>query len=410
MVLGLGNPGAEYAHSRHNVGADVVELLAERHGGRLKASTKERSLVAEVRIGTARVVLAFPQTFYNEAGNAARLLLERHGIDDLHRFVVVHDEMDLPPGKLKVKIGGGLAGDGRGHDDGQREAGGEAEEAAGCGGEAGQEHGVHHPVGQGRGPRGHAPSRRTNGRVQESNRHPRPGVAGQQRGDDRGRHADPAAGEAGGEQRAAASHAGGDRAGRSAGQLRRLAARLPLEVAQHERGAVTLREPSQLLVEEWEHVVPRAGSWGRRVGLCQVRFARAPPACGCAGLARGAAGDAVEPVAEQVRAVDRRGPADEHEERGLEGVLGVGAGDAAAHAPHHRRVPAHEGVERYGVGPGAVGGEQLLVGRRGVARHAAPEPADDLVGHAMSRVRAAPAATRVLPEVGGLMRRFSRAG
>jgi PTH1 family peptidyl-tRNA hydrolase len=110
VVLGLGNPGAEYEHSRHNVGADVVALLADRHGGRLKASSKERSLVAEVRVGPARVVLAFPQTFYNESGNAARLLLERHGIDDLHKLVVVHDEMDLPPGKLKVKIGGGLAG------------------------------------------------------------------------------------------------------------------------------------------------------------------------------------------------------------------------------------------------------------------------------------------------------------
>jgi len=109
VVLGLGNPGAEYAHTRHNVGADVVDLLAGRHGGRLK-SAKERALVAEVRIGSGRVVLAFPQTFYNEAGNAARLLLERHGIDDLHKLVVVHDEMDLPPGKLKVKIGGGLAG------------------------------------------------------------------------------------------------------------------------------------------------------------------------------------------------------------------------------------------------------------------------------------------------------------
>jgi len=109
VVLGLGNPGAEYEHSRHNVGADVVALLADRHGGRLKA-TKERALVAEVRVGPARVVLAFPQTFYNESGNAARLLMERHGIDDLHHLVVVHDEMDLPPGKLKVKIGGGLAG------------------------------------------------------------------------------------------------------------------------------------------------------------------------------------------------------------------------------------------------------------------------------------------------------------
>ncbi|MEZ5140234.1 MAG: aminoacyl-tRNA hydrolase [Acidimicrobiales bacterium] len=87
----------------------MVELLADRHGGRLKPA-KERALVAEVRIGPARVVLAFPQTFYNEAGSAARLLLERHGVDDLHRLVVVHDEMDLPPGKLKVKVGGGLAG------------------------------------------------------------------------------------------------------------------------------------------------------------------------------------------------------------------------------------------------------------------------------------------------------------
>ena len=109
VVLGLGNPGAEYANTRHNVGADTIALLAERHDGRLKAG-KERALVAEVRVGLARVVLAFPQTFYNEAGQAARLLLERHGVDDLHKLVVVHDELDLPPGKLKVKIGGGLAG------------------------------------------------------------------------------------------------------------------------------------------------------------------------------------------------------------------------------------------------------------------------------------------------------------
>src|SRR4051794_30310349 len=99
VVLGLGNPGAEYAGTRHNVGAEVIDLLADRHGGRLKAA-KERALVAEVRIGPARVVLAFPQTYYNEAGTAALALLRRHGVDDLHHLVVVHDEMDLPPGKL----------------------------------------------------------------------------------------------------------------------------------------------------------------------------------------------------------------------------------------------------------------------------------------------------------------------
>jgi PTH1 family peptidyl-tRNA hydrolase len=109
VVIGLGNPGLDYANTRHNIGADTVALLAERHGERLRAG-KERALVAEARVGTARVVLAFPQTFYNDSGSAVRLLLERHGVDDLHKLVVVHDEMDLPPGKLKVKIGGGLAG------------------------------------------------------------------------------------------------------------------------------------------------------------------------------------------------------------------------------------------------------------------------------------------------------------
>ncbi|CAN5526095.1 aminoacyl-tRNA hydrolase [soil metagenome] len=108
-MIGLGNPGAEYAGSRHNVGADVVAILADRHGGRLKLG-KERALSAEVRIGAHRVALAFPQTFYNDAGLAATALVRRHGIEDLHRLVVVHDEMDLPVGKLKVKVGGGLAG------------------------------------------------------------------------------------------------------------------------------------------------------------------------------------------------------------------------------------------------------------------------------------------------------------
>lgn len=109
LVIGLGNPGAEHAHSRHNVGADVVALLTDRHGGRLKLG-KERALVAEVRVGLRRLALAFPQTFYNDAGLAAAALVRRHGIEDLHRLVVVHDELDLPPGTLKVKVGGGLAG------------------------------------------------------------------------------------------------------------------------------------------------------------------------------------------------------------------------------------------------------------------------------------------------------------
>jgi len=108
-VVGLGNPGLEYAGTRHNVGADTVALLAERHGGRMKLG-KERALVAEVRIGPGRVALAFPQTYYNDSGVSVGALLRRQGVEDPHRLVVVHDEMDLPAGKLKVKVGGGLAG------------------------------------------------------------------------------------------------------------------------------------------------------------------------------------------------------------------------------------------------------------------------------------------------------------
>ena len=109
MVVGLGNPGAEYARTRHNAGADTVELLADRHQGRLRLS-KERALAAEVRLGTERVALAIPQTFYNDSGLAVAAMIRRHGVEDLHRLVIVHDELDLPPGTLRVKVGGGLAG------------------------------------------------------------------------------------------------------------------------------------------------------------------------------------------------------------------------------------------------------------------------------------------------------------
>jgi peptidyl-tRNA hydrolase, PTH1 family len=109
LVVGLGNPGQEYARTRHNVGVEVVELLAERHGGRLRLG-KERALVDEVRIDGKRVALAFPQTYMNNSGESVRLLVRRHGIEDLARLVVVHDEIDLPVGRMKLKFGGGLAG------------------------------------------------------------------------------------------------------------------------------------------------------------------------------------------------------------------------------------------------------------------------------------------------------------
>lgn len=109
LVVGLGNPGDEYRGTRHNVGVEVVELLAERHGGRLRKG-RHLALEDEVRIGAHRVALAFPITYMNESGRSVRELVRRFGIEDLGSLVIVHDELDLEPGRMKVKFGGGLAG------------------------------------------------------------------------------------------------------------------------------------------------------------------------------------------------------------------------------------------------------------------------------------------------------------
>ena len=109
VVVGLGNPGAKYEGTRHNVGVAVVHVLAERYGDRFR-KTKELSVVDEVRIASKRVVLALPTTFMNESGQAVGRLVARHHLDDLAKLVIVHDELDLPVGRFKVKFDGGLAG------------------------------------------------------------------------------------------------------------------------------------------------------------------------------------------------------------------------------------------------------------------------------------------------------------
>ncbi len=153
LVVGLGNPGAEFEGTRHNAGAEVAALLVERHGGRLKSEKGLRSLASEIRIGGKRVLTAVPLTFMNESGLAVAPLVRRSGIDEVtsdpaddhddepdraggpdqgneegqvaktakpakeptspgtaSRLIVVHDELDLPSGRLKVKSGGGTAG------------------------------------------------------------------------------------------------------------------------------------------------------------------------------------------------------------------------------------------------------------------------------------------------------------
>lgn len=108
LVVGLGNPGEEYERTRHNVGAEVVETLARRHGGKLRRG-RERALVDEVTIDGSRVALAVPLTWMNLSGESVAPLVRRYRVEP-GRLVVVHDEMDLPLARIQVKEGGGLAG------------------------------------------------------------------------------------------------------------------------------------------------------------------------------------------------------------------------------------------------------------------------------------------------------------
>ena len=108
--MGLGNPGSRYAATRHNVGFAVVELLAERWDmPRAKDKYKGRFTVGRIHPGGPTVALLQPQTFMNDSGNSvgpARGSLQL----DLDHVVVIHDEIDLPFGDIRSRLGGGLAG------------------------------------------------------------------------------------------------------------------------------------------------------------------------------------------------------------------------------------------------------------------------------------------------------------
>ena len=110
LVVGLGNPGDQYAGTRHNAGRWVVEEFVRRHDGRLRRARRQQALVCELRLGERRLAVAAPVTWMNESGRAVAPLVRRFRIRDLSSLVVVHDELDLPVGRLKIKTGGGIAG------------------------------------------------------------------------------------------------------------------------------------------------------------------------------------------------------------------------------------------------------------------------------------------------------------
>jgi PTH1 family peptidyl-tRNA hydrolase len=108
LIVGLGNPGARYADNRHNIGFQVADAIAERH----KATPWRRRFsgeTAEVMLGPPRALLLKPLTFMNESGRAVGEAARFYKLTQ-DEVIVVHDELDLAPGKVRVKKGGGVAG------------------------------------------------------------------------------------------------------------------------------------------------------------------------------------------------------------------------------------------------------------------------------------------------------------
>src|SRR5882724_9650674 len=107
LVVGLGNPGREYARNRHNVGWLVADELARRHGGSWRS--KFSGSLAEVRLGDQRIAVLKPETFMNDSGRSVQAAMRFFKLPP-DAVLVVHDDADLDLGRLQVRRGGGLAG------------------------------------------------------------------------------------------------------------------------------------------------------------------------------------------------------------------------------------------------------------------------------------------------------------
>ncbi len=110
LVVGLGNPGPQYAATRHNIGFGVVDELAAQVGSKLARHKRAMALAAEGRLGlpgsSESIVLVEPLSFMNESGGPVKALMNFYDIDNEH-LVVIHDELDLPFASIRVKFGGG---------------------------------------------------------------------------------------------------------------------------------------------------------------------------------------------------------------------------------------------------------------------------------------------------------------
>ena len=106
LMIGLGNPGEKYAHTRHNAGFEVAERIEKKLGVRLRKKMLQPWAEAEWTDGEKKIVLCKPLTFMNNSGEAVKKLMERYRVP-AEQMIVVYDDIDLPPGKIRVRSGGG---------------------------------------------------------------------------------------------------------------------------------------------------------------------------------------------------------------------------------------------------------------------------------------------------------------
>lgn len=109
LIFCLGNPGSEYNATRHNVGFFVADSLIDAYGGSFQDKPKFKAAIAELSISSSKIIVAKPQTFYNDVGESLRAIMDFYKLDS-NDVLVIHDELSLPYGTYRVRTGGTDAG------------------------------------------------------------------------------------------------------------------------------------------------------------------------------------------------------------------------------------------------------------------------------------------------------------
>lgn len=109
IIAGLGNPGRQYAHTRHNVGFDAIDVLAEKYNIKVE-NAKGRALTGSGRIEGQSVLLVKPLTYMNLSGESVRALTDFYKIDETSQLIVIYDDISLPPGQLRIREKGSAGG------------------------------------------------------------------------------------------------------------------------------------------------------------------------------------------------------------------------------------------------------------------------------------------------------------